>query len=68
MAVILNGEKRDFGEKITVRDILFKEKIKVHEYVTVQVNGDIIPTANYDAFVVRDGDEVEFLYFMGGGK
>ncbi|MDR3216632.1 MAG: sulfur carrier protein ThiS [Clostridiaceae bacterium] len=68
MSVALNGEKKDVGAEITIRNLLFKEKIKVHDYVTVQVNGEIISSKDYDSFVIKDGDEVEFLYFMGGGR
>jgi sulfur carrier protein len=68
MAIILNGESKDIGTKITIHNLLLKEEIKVPDYVTVQVNGEIIPTKEYDSFVISDGDAVEFLYFMGGGK
>ena len=37
-------------------------------YVTVDLNGDILERANFDSIAVVDGDEIEFLYFMGGGR
>ncbi|MDR3293989.1 MAG: sulfur carrier protein ThiS [Clostridiales bacterium] len=51
-----------------MRELLIKKEVKVHDYVTVQINGEIVPNAEYDTFVVHDGDEAEFLYFMGGGR
>ena len=38
------------------------------EYVTVELNGDILDRAAFDGALVSNGDTVEFLYFMGGGS
>ena len=45
-------------------------EIKVSDplYVTVELNGEILDRANFGATHVKDGDTVEFLYFMGGGR
>jgi sulfur carrier protein len=37
-------------------------------YVTVELNGDILERSDFDRLMVRDGDKIEFLYFMGGGR
>ena len=36
--------------------------------VTVELNGEILERESFATTQVKDGDEVEFLYFMGGGK
>jgi thiamine biosynthesis protein ThiS len=33
----------------------------------VQLNGDVIDRTLYQKQDIGDGDEVDFLYFMGGG-
>lgn len=38
------------------------------QYVTVSVNDEFVQSGTFDATVLKDGDEVEFLYFMGGGQ
>lgn len=42
----------------------------MQEYVTVQVNEDIISRADYGTYVIKDKDKdvVECLYYMGGGR
>lgn len=35
--------------------------------VAVELNGDILPKAQYDSTVFRDGDCVEVVSFVGGG-
>jgi sulfur carrier protein len=35
--------------------------------VSVQLNGEIIDRNQYQAQTISEGDELDFLYFMGGG-
>ena len=35
--------------------------------VVVELNGDIVPKAAYADTVLKDGDSVEVVCFMGGG-
>ena len=37
------------------------------QYVTVTINDEFIESGAFDSTEVKDGDEIEFLYFMGGG-
>ena len=37
-------------------------------YVTVTINDDFVQSGTFDETVLKDGDVVEFLYFMGGGQ
>ena len=40
----------------------------VSKYVTVSVNEEFIESGSFADRILHEGDEVEFLYFMGGGK
>ena len=35
--------------------------------VAVELNGDILPKAQFDSTVLHDGDSVEVVSFVGGG-
>ena len=37
-------------------------------YVTVSINEEFVPSEQVESTVLKDGDNVEFLYFMGGGS
>jgi sulfur carrier protein len=37
------------------------------EYVSVQVNDEMLLRDNFDATIIKEGAVVEFLYYMGGG-
>ena len=36
--------------------------------VSVELNGDILDREAFDSTNLKDDDQVEFLYFMGGGQ
>lgn len=44
------------------------ENVETPEYVTVSINEEFVESAAKDSTVLKDGDNVEFLYFMGGGS
>ena len=44
-----------------------KENVETPEYVTVSVNDEFVERVDFEK-ALKDGDEVEFLYFMGGGR
>ena len=38
------------------------------EMVTVQVNEEFAERDTWDGLALKEGDKVDFLYFMGGGS
>jgi sulfur carrier protein len=68
MDIKVNGEKQAVdGDTISVTDLLKKNDVEMPEMVSVQVNEEFVDRDDFDATQVKDNDEVEFLYFMGGG-
>ena len=68
MKVIINGKETVLENEVTVKGLLETGYVEMQEYVTVQVNEDIISSDNYETHIVKDGDVIEFLYYMGGGS
>ncbi len=66
IVIKLNGKEAEIEEGTTVGQLLDNRRIR-REMVTVQVNGVIIDRSHFDTTPLKDGDEVEFLYYMGGG-
>ena len=65
--IIVSGERREVEENTTVTQLLQLENVEMPEYVSVSVNEEFVLRAEYDSRVLREGDVVEFLYYMGGG-
>lgn len=67
MKLAVNGETLELEQSINLRNLLVIAEADQPDYVTVQLNGEFIDHARFDDTFVKDGDTVEFLYFMGGG-
>ena len=69
MNLQINGEKEQVdGDSITITDLLKLKEVKMPDMVSVELNGDILDRDVFDSTTLKEDDEVEFLYFMGGGQ
>ena len=68
MKITVAGEKKVVAEGLTVAELIVQEQVETPEYVTVSVNEEFIEKEAFASRVLQEGDEVEFLYFMGGGR
>jgi thiazole synthase len=65
--VIVNGEPRQLGGPLNVRDLLVtlgQDPAKV----AVERNLEIVPRSAYDQTMVGEGDRLEIVQFIGGGN
>jgi len=65
MQVKINGKPEEI-QPATLTSLLQSKAIDAH-MVTVELNGKMTDRAQWDQTEIRSGDEIEFLYFMGGG-
>ncbi|MBR1392245.1 MAG: sulfur carrier protein ThiS [Ruminococcus sp.] len=68
MDITVAGVKKTVSDGLTVAQLIVDEKVETPEYVTVTVNDEFVESGTFDVTVLKDGDNVEFLYFMGGGR
>ena len=59
--------KKEYEDGLKLTELIEKEDIESPEYVTVTINDEFISKADVPETEVKDGDVVEFLYYMGGG-
>jgi sulfur carrier protein len=64
--VIVNGSPREVPDDLTVRGLV--EHLGLTEGpVAVEVNREIVPRAQHGGHLVKAGDVVEIVHFVGGG-
>lgn len=68
MFITVAGEKKEYKEGLTLQELIEAEEIDNPMYVTVSVNDEFVDADKKESTVLKDGDSVEFLYFMGGGQ
>jgi len=62
----LNGKHFTLSQEMTITDFL-KLKDYSPDRVAVELNGKIIPKANFKDITLKDSDEIEIVCFVGGG-
>ena len=68
MVITVAGNKKEVKDGLTVAQLVIDEKVETPEYVTVTINDEFVESGTCETTVLKDGDTVEFLYFMGGGQ
>lgn len=66
MTIKLNGDPRDIQRPLSVSALLRELEIDARR-VAVELNLTVVKKAAYDSSVIKDGDEVEIVNFVGGG-
>jgi thiamine biosynthesis protein ThiS len=66
MTIILNGDKHELVAPLSVSDLLQQLDIDARR-VAVELNLSVVKKAAYDSSVIKDGDAVEIVNFVGGG-
>lgn len=69
MATIkVNGESQVVELPLTVEELIRQNNVENPELVSVQVNEEFLDRNEYANRQVEEGDEIDFLFFMGGGQ
>ncbi|MBP3777056.1 MAG: sulfur carrier protein ThiS [Prevotella sp.] len=65
--IIVNGEAQEVILPLTLTELIKQNDVQQPEMVSVQVNEDFADRSEWDGIQIKEGDTVDFLYFMGGG-
>ena len=65
--IIVNGEAQEVQLPISLTELIKQNDVQQPEMVSVQVNDDFVDRDEWDKVTIKEGDAVDFLYFMGGG-
>ena len=68
MNITVAGEKKEVKDGLTVAELIVNENVEMPDYVTVSLNDEFVEAGTFADTALKEGDSVEFLYFMGGGS
>ncbi len=66
MHLVINGEERNLAA--STLGALIEELGMQGGRVAVELNREIVPRARWSATPLSDGDRLEIVHFVGGGK
>ena len=65
--IYVNGDAQEVSLPLNVSELIQQNNVQQPEMVSVQVNEEFAERDNWDSIQIKEGDKVDFLYFMGGG-
>ena len=65
--IIVNGEAQEVQLPLNLTELIKQNDVTQPDMVSVQVNDDFVDRTEWDGLQLKEGDNVDFLYFMGGG-
>ena len=63
----VNGEAQEVQLPLSLLELIKQNDVQQPDMVSVQINEDFVDRAEWDGIQIKEGDSVDFLYFMGGG-
>lgn len=67
MKLTINGDSKEIKDGIVLSELLIIENVEQPDMVSVQLNDEFLTKDEYPTTSLTEGDEINFLYFMGGG-
>ena len=65
--IYVNGDAQEVGLPLNVSELIKQSDVQQPDMVSVQVNEEFAEREDWESIQLKEGDEVDFLYFMGGG-
>lgn len=60
--------RKEVSLPLSVSELINQLLVENPEMVSVQVNEEFAERDDWDKIRIKEGDKVDFLYFMGGGS
>jgi sulfur carrier protein len=67
MQVRINGKPRDVREGLSISALLEDLGIQTR-YAAVALNGEVVRRADHAAVIVKEGDRIEIVHAVSGGR
>ena len=68
MQLTINGKEETVSDVVNITDLLKIRGIETPEMVSVELNNEILNRADFESTQLKENDQIEFLFFMGGGQ
>ena len=66
--IYVNGDVQEVSLPLNVSELIQLNNVQQPEMVSVQVNEEFAEPNDWEKIQIKEGDKVDFLYFMGGGS
>lgn len=67
MEIFINGDRKSFASSMSLAELIESLGMK-GDRVAVEHNRQIVPRAEWSSTSLQDGDRLEIVHFVGGGR
>ena len=67
MHVSVNGENKEFSDGLSLEQLV-NELVLPGLRIAIEVNGTVVRRGDWSETTLNDGDRVEIVHFVGGGR
>ena len=67
MQIFVNGEAKECPESVSLAQLISQLGMK-GDRVAVELNREIVPRAQWSDTELHEGDRLEIVHFVGGGR
>jgi sulfur carrier protein len=67
LIIQVNGEPQEVKEDMSLSELVASLSLKA-EQVAIELNQSVVRRAQWESTSLREGDKVEIVHFVGGGK
>lgn len=64
----VNDKIQEVKLPLTLIELTALNNVSQPDMVSIQINGEFVARDLFDSTSINEGDEIDFLYFMGGGQ
>ena len=68
MRLLINGEEREFAADRFTLAVLVEQLGMKADRVAIELNRDIVARDRWPATLLSEGDRLEIVHFVGGGR
>ena len=65
--IYVNGDAQEVSLPLNVSELIKQSDVQQPDMVSVQVNEEFAEREDWEKIQLKEGDKIDFLYFMGGG-
>lgn len=65
--IYVNGDAQEVVLPLNVSELIKQNNVQQPEMISIQVNEEFADANDWEKIELKEGDKVDFLYFMGGG-
>lgn len=64
----VNDKIQEVKLPLTLIELTALNNVSQPDMVSIQINGEFVARDLFESTSINEGDEIDFLYFMGGGQ